>query len=352
MSRRVLHVLASNDRRGAEVFAAALAGALTDHGWDSTLVALRASTSTATVRALTLPPSRVGQLRGLRRLAADHDVVVAHGSTSLPACAIGCTGAAPFIYRSIGDPSYWSAGRLKQLRTDVLLSRAHTVVALFDGARDVLARRRISAALEVIPNAVRAEEFPLVTETARSAARDELGVDGAASVVLFLGALSREKRPERAVGLARARPEITVLIVGDGALRATMKDSANQIDNAHVLGPTERPRTYLAAADLVVVPSDTEGIPAVAIEAGLSGLPVVASDVGGLSAVIDHERTGLLVPVGDDVALVDAVDQALADGTHLGEAARRRCVDLFDIEPVARQWAEVMERAARPRTGA
>jgi glycosyltransferase involved in cell wall biosynthesis len=349
---RVLHVLASNDRRGAEVFAVDLAAALAPLGWESTVVSVSSSSSEATVPAQPLGEAlRISVLWRLRKAAQQHDVVIAHGSSSLKACAFACAGAAPFVYRSIGDPAYWSADGVRRRLTTWLLNRSKTVVALFPGAVDELRSRGVRAALEVIPNAVPAERFPSVTPAARDAARRDLGLDPGATVVLYLGALSSEKRPERALDLAERRPGLSVLVVGDGPLRSALDERARRLPNVRVLGPTTEPQRVLHTADVVVVPSDTEGIPAVAVEAGLSGLPVVASDVGGLSTLVDHGTTGLLVPARDDEAFVEAVDAALADRAAMGRAARERCLQHFDIDPVARRWAEVISAAARPTTG-
>jgi glycosyltransferase involved in cell wall biosynthesis len=350
--RRVLHVLASNDRRGAEVFASELAEALAPLGHRSTLVSLRRSTYSATVPATPIEASsRVGVHRSLRRLARQHDVVIAHGSRSLPACALACAGAAPFVYRSIGDPAYWSDSRAKRVRTKLLLDRTEAVVCLFEAAREVLARRGVRSQLELIPNAVRANEFAFATTEDRLEARRQLGVPPDATVALYLGALSREKRPERCVTLAAARPELSVHVVGDGPMRPDIEAAAATVDNVVVHGPTSTPRRYLQAADVMIVPSDTEGIPGVAIEAGLTGVPTVASNVGGLGELIDDGVTGFLVAAGDDWALAEAVDRAVAQRDELGPAARARCLERFDMAVVAQSWARLIDRAARPRTG-
>lgn len=349
---RVLHVLASNNRRGAEVFAVDLARALGPLGWESTLVAVAASAARATVPAPALGKRLgLGTLRRLRHLASEHDVVVAHGSTSLPACGLACAGSTPFVYRSIGDPGYWSADGRKRRQTTWLLNRAHTVVTLFPAATEVLRSRRIRAELATIPNAVLVGDFPAVTPARRTAARAQLDIAPEATVVLYLGALSPEKRPERAVALGEGRPEWTVLVVGDGVLRGSLEKRAHRSQNVIIHGPTATPNRFLHAADVVLVPSDTEGIPAVAIEAGLTGLPVVASDVGGLSSVIDHGSTGVLVPVGDDEVLAEAIAVALAHREAMGSAARTRCLERFGMAPVAQRWADVLSAAARPRTG-
>lgn len=352
MNGRVLHVLASNDRRGAEVFAVDLARALDALGWAPTIVSLTASRSTATVTAEPIGDGHWRtSLRALRRQAKQHDVVIAHGSTALPACAIACAGAAPFVYRSIGDPSYWSSSGLKGWQTTTLLNRAHTVVALFPAAAETLRSRGVRAELATIPNAVDASAFLLVDEDRRQAARARLGLPAKGPLLVYLGALSREKRPDRAVALGRRRPDLHVAVVGDGPLHGAIEAEAAGVDNVSVLGPTSTPNEALAAADVVIIPSDTEGIPAVAIEAGLSGVPVVASDVGGLSSAVRDDETGYLVPPGDDVAFEAAVDRALSARDRLGRTARDHCLDRFDLDAVARQWAAVIAAAARPTTG-
>lgn len=348
-SRRVLHVLATDDRRGAEVFACALAAELEPLGCSSTVVAVSASGSpTAVPVAPIVAGSSWRAVRSLRRIAADHDVVIAHGSTALPACAAACAGATPFVYRSIGDPVYWSARPVKRVLTTWLLNRAGTVVVLFPEAAEVLRRRGVRAEIVTIPNAVPATDFPAITTESRMTAREELGLAKHATVILYLGALSPEKGPERAIALGRLRHDWTVLVVGDGPLRPGLQRCVERSPNVLLHGPTSTPGRTLHAADVVVVPSDTEGVPAVAIEAGLSGLPVVASDVGGLGSVIEHGRTGLLVPRGDIGALAEAVELALRNRDEIGRAARSRCLECFDIGPVAAQWVDVIDRAVRP----
>jgi glycosyltransferase involved in cell wall biosynthesis len=95
---------------------------------------------------------------------------------------------------------------------------------------------------------------------------------------------------------------------------------------------------------VVVLSSHTEGIPAVLIEAGLSGLPVVATDVGSVREIVVPGETGLLVPPGDDGALAAALQRALGDGHGMGTAARARCLARFDMASVAARWDRLLER--------
>jgi glycosyltransferase involved in cell wall biosynthesis len=108
------------------------------------------------------------------------------------------------------------------------------------------------------------------------------------------------------------------------------------------------------ASDLVVLPSVAEALPTVLIEAAAAGRPVVATRVGGVPEVVDHGRSGLLVPPDDSQALLSAITQILTDperASYLGERARQIAVERFGLERMVDQtldlWAEVLDRGGR-----
>jgi glycosyltransferase involved in cell wall biosynthesis len=109
------------------------------------------------------------------------------------------------------------------------------------------------------------------------------------------------------------------------------------------LGALDDVHPVLAAIETLVIPSVTEGIPAVAIEASLSALPVVASDVGGMSEVVLNGATGYLVPPGDTDALQHAVGDALTNRSALGAAARDHCMAHFTMGRVGQQWSDLID---------
>jgi len=103
----------------------------------------------------------------------------------------------------------------------------------------------------------------------------------------------------------------------------------------------------LGRADIMVFPSrpQGEGMPGVLIEAGLSALPVVATDVPGVRSVVDGGTTGFIVDVDDLDGMVEALARLVEDPslrTTMGEAARKRCVELFSIEVVATMWLRLL----------
>jgi glycosyltransferase involved in cell wall biosynthesis len=96
------------------------------------------------------------------------------------------------------------------------------------------------------------------------------------------------------------------------------------------------------AVDAVVLTSDSEGVPGVLIEAGLSGLPAVATDVGYVRDVVAPGVTGEVVPAGDATAVATALESVLANASRLGAEARRRCADRFDQQKVSDRWAALL----------
>lgn len=350
----VLQVITATDRRGAEVFACELAEPLSDAGLDVRTVALTAGRTASRLDVETLGPRPVGlvALRRLRQLSTQFDVVVAHGSRTLPACAIATLGLrTPFVYRVIGDPRHWSASGLRRLRVRLFLSRASAVVALWPAAAaGLVADYGVPASrARVIPNGVDARRFLPPSPAGRAAARQRFGLDPSAQVVVYLGALSPEKNVPSAIAAIGELPAARLLVVGDGPVRADLERLATRAAPGRVLfaGSIDDPASALAAADVVVLPSLTEGMPAVAIEAGLMGVPVVATDVGAVGEVVRNGDTGFVVPTGDQGALVAALRACLEDGSRLGTEARRWCLERFAMGPIGAGWATLLEEVAR-----
>ncbi|MBN2622848.1 MAG: glycosyltransferase family 4 protein [Acidimicrobiales bacterium] len=351
--RRVLHVITSDQRRGAETFAVDLAAALAARDVASEVVALAPAASGSRLGVPVLGDAALAPvtLRALRRLAAGARVVVAHGSRTLPACALGLAGRrTPVVYRSIGDPAAWAGGGLRRARTRLLLRRTAAVTVLWPGAGDAV--HALYAVppdrIHVIPNAVPAARCPVPDAGARRDARARLGLPGDAPVVAAIGALAAEKRVGAAIGAVAALEGVHLLVAGDGPERAPLEQRAAAVapGRVHFAGSLPGPTDALAAADVVVLTSRTEGMPGVLVEAGLSGVAAVATDVGGVATVVRDGETGVLVPPGDAAALTGGLRRALADRERLGAAARRHCMAHFEMGPVADRWATLVDNLA------
>jgi glycosyltransferase involved in cell wall biosynthesis len=352
-ARGVLHVIVSTQRRGAEMFATDLAHDLLGRGIGSDVVALTAGTERDPLPARVLGRRELGPstLLALRREAAGSSAAVAHGSRTLPACAMALAASGvPFAYRSIGDPSAWSTRGVRRVRTALLLRQARIVTVLWDGAADVLMARHgvPSAKIRVVPNGVAAERCPVPDAPTRVVARRRFGLAADARVVAYIGSLTGEKRVDDAIAAVARLPGVHLLVAGHGPGRAELEARADRDAPGRIrfVGAVPDVAAVYAAADTVVLASRTEGMPGVLIEAGLSELPVVAYDVGAVSEVVADGETGLLVASGDVAALATALRQVLDDPGSMGSAARQLCLARFEMGVVGARWAEVIGELA------
>jgi glycosyltransferase involved in cell wall biosynthesis len=324
-----------------------LAGHLSGAGHPATVVALTTSGGAATldVPVLSAGPARSFRaIRSVRRRAAGFDVVVGHGGpTLLPGLAATAARRAPFVYETIGDPRFWRARRSARLRTSLLLRRADHVVALFARAADALADEGVARSrITVIRSAVDPARFPLRDAGRNAAARAALGVDAGRPVAAVVGALSVEKDPVEA--LRAVPPDWHVLVAGAGPLRADVEAAAASREGpTSVLGSVADVRPVLEAADVLVLASRTEGVPGVAIQAALLGVPVAAFDVGGCAEVVVDGVTGALVPARDRAALSSAVS-ALVGAPPDPVPARSFVAARFDPAAVVPEWVELLGR--------
>jgi glycosyltransferase involved in cell wall biosynthesis len=347
---RILQVVTDTDRRGAQVFAVDLASELTRAGNAVRTVALERGA----VPVLDLPvlgTTRLGYstLRALRRESRAVDVVVAHGSTTLFACAIATPGV-PFVYRQISDSRFWGPPGLRRARVRAGLRRAARVVALWTGSAVALESdfgvppERI----RVIPNGVRADELGPVDRVSRDEQRVAFGLDPARPTVVYVGALVPEKGVDLAIDAVARLETAQLLVAGDGSLRSELEDHARRVAPGRVVfaGTVTQAADAYAAADVVVLASrGGDSMPAVLIEAGLMGVPAVATPIEAIPEIVLAGTTGLLVPVDAAGALADALRALIGDDdrrAQFGLAARAHCTEHFTIERVGSMWASVL----------
>ena len=185
----------------------------------------------------------------------------------------------------------------------------------------------------------------------RSAVRASIGVPQDVMLVGAIGRLSPEKGHEvlvEALGMLRdERSNIHAAIAGEGPSGWELDEQvrANGTGRVvHLLGHRSDVPALLAAADMFALPSHREGLPLALLEAMASGLPVIATDVGGCREVIENGRNGILISPGSPEQMARAIKRlALDEGLRraLGYAARRTIEQRFSIDRMVRQVEEL-----------
>lgn len=174
-------------------------------------------------------------------------------------------------------------------------------------------------------------------------------------LVVTVANLNRFKAPgllvlvDAAARVLDAAPAVRFVLVGDGPCREEVMArvaARGLTDRIHLVGARPDVPAILAACELKVLPSFSEGLPNAVLEAMAAGKPVVATRVGGIpEAVVDGE-TGLLVAPGDPAALAAAILQVLADpvrAADMGRAGRRRVAASFGLDRMAREVEALYE---------
>ncbi len=251
----------------------------------------------------------------------------------------------------------WTAAtwkvRIYETLDRIALRRMDQVVCVSAAQADkVLASGVSSSKVSVIRNAIRPEQFAEVD----SAALTELQggfVDRPAKIVGAAGRLSPEKGfnvlIEAVPHVLKSRPDVGFALFGDGPERAALTKRVTELGlerQVVFFGFRTDVGRFLPHFDVLALPSFTEGLPVVALEACVSAVPVVATAVGGTPEVIEDRVTGLLVPPGDPPALARGLLEALDGeaGQIFAQRARERVLNEFTFSQQASAYAELIER--------
>jgi glycosyltransferase involved in cell wall biosynthesis len=257
------------------------------------------------------------------------------------ALVAGFLARVPVVATFHGDTGSTRAVRIYELVGRMLGNFTRGVAAVSRALEQRLRRWVRAAPVAFVPNGLPA---PLaLTAAERAAARAAYGIPADAFCVAVIGRLSVEKGHRVLFDALRGRQAV-VLVAGDGPLRAELEQAASGVD-ARFLGYLADPRPVFAAADVVALPSLTEGLPLVALEALALGRCVVASAVGELPELLGG-GAGVLVPPGDARALSEALDR-VKNGGDFGSRAVERA-RRYDVAAMAGAYASLYARALSP----
>lgn len=267
------------------------------------------------------------------------DVVYATGIYHRVAAACAIAGT-PLVLKLVNDPAYersrnWGrttstleafqsvdardpVARVLCVARDRALNSARELIVPSEYLARIVRSWGVLAPVTVISNPA------VVAPSTRSRAqlRDELGMQGPTAV--FAGRLVRQKNLELAIEVMRGLQGLRLVIIGDGPERPALMRSvaaAGVEDRVSILPAVSQQQAgdWMRAADVTLLPSDWENFPHAVVESLAQGTPVIATAVGGVPEIVEHDRTGWLVGGGDRTALTDALRHFVGD-----ESARLR----------------------------
>jgi glycosyltransferase involved in cell wall biosynthesis len=299
-----------------------------------------------------------GWRRALRHADSEPDLVV---TQSINADIVGSAIAAR-AHSAHVSTAHFNVGpgaprsRYRDLMARVLAPRLDAVIAVSEAQLPRLQRlgyRR--PAIRIIPNGV---EVPAVAHPAREV-REALGIDPSEFLALLVATLRPEKRADLFVAAVRrahvADRRVRGAVAGGGPELESVRALAGNDGVVQVLGTRADVPDLMQAADVVCLASDAEGVPMAVLEAMALGKPTVATRVGGVPEAVNDEKTGLLVPTNDEPAFASALLRLATEPefrARLGETGRLRHRELFGVDRMMEEYAQVFEAVLEAKASA
>lgn len=278
--------------------------------------------------------------------------MAAHGGEALKYAVLAGIDSSRLIYLRIGISSRKLEGRLRRRLYAWLLTKPERIVGVSDATAEELASEFGVAGerITVIPNARDASLY-----------HPPEGRPEAPPILVFVGHMTTTKRPELFLELvARLREEgesFEALMVGDGPLLPDITTEGTRL-GVEVLGRRQDVPELLRQGHVFVFTSrsESEGMPGVLIEAAMSGLPIVTTDVPGARDVVADGITGFVVGEHDTDQLVECTRVLLRDAglrAEMGTAARERAIQRFSEKANVELWrtliGEITGEASDPK---
>ena len=358
------------------MFALELASGLDSLGHDNRVVALGLAFDggrdpdlpALTTQTAIGPRAIVASALHLRRLLAREpfDVVLAHGGSAAQAASLVPRSRRPLLIwqRILGfPPAIWKPAQRRWWQ--FIMRRIDVIVAMTHDIEDESRRLGFTGPIWEIGtyNTRSPQRFAGVDRTEATARlRREVGVDDDVPLLGLVGHLVDQKRPERAIEvleliLSQSQPAHLV-VAGDGPLRTqVVREIRERGLGPHVslIGHRSDIEQVYGGLDVLLLTSDDEGIPGVAIEAQMAGCPVVTFPLGGVDTVVENGRTGVVLARPDTVLMAEHTVRLLQRPCLLhafGDEARRTTGQFSTSQAAGEYGARLTELYERRRLAA
>jgi glycosyltransferase involved in cell wall biosynthesis len=355
---------------GAERTLLELATFLRDQGWDSRIVALEGDGAGELMRRAAehgiaceayVPTGRLGlvpMLGRLRAMLGRESRAVVHSHGYKPDILIAALGV-PRRLPCLATCHSWYSETMKDKALEYLDKWAvrrfdHVVAVSEEIYRDLRASRTPAAKLSRIDNGI---SIPALDRPQREEIRAEWNLAPGEKLVVQIGRLAKSKRNTLLLKAVADLPRdiaARVVLIGDGEERSALAEyarSAGIEDRVIFAGYRPDAAAIMAAADVLAITSNKEGLPIVLLEAMAVGCPIIATAVGAIPQVLSPQ-SAWIIPVDDDAALVRALREALGEASPARErAAKAKSVFLasYARDVMGRQYLDLYERAWRAR---
>jgi glycosyltransferase involved in cell wall biosynthesis len=232
---------------------------------------------------------------------------------------------------------------------NLILSKIDAAVGVSQASlNDMVALHGYNKPTTVIHRAIQENKFKHVPS--KENCRTKFNINSTDKVLLFLGNLTPQKRPDRFVEIIKLVkqnfPDIKAWIVGDGVLRQETESLVNKYNlqnNIKFWGYQQNVTELIAASDLLVLSSDTEGLPGVVLECGYLSVPAVSANVGGINECLENGKTGYVVQTQNPEEYANYINELLNNEnkrTSMGALSMEKVKSGFTMDMVAEKYLQ------------
>jgi len=233
----------------------------------------------------------------------------------------------------------------KELISKLVLKNANAVIALTEDMKKEM-QKICNRGVPVIPNGIDLEKFGDLPT--KEAIRGRLGLNNSDSVIVFVGSLRPVKGVKyliQAMDIVRQKDtNARLMLVGDGEERDYLRSVVSELHLGRYVTfvgevTNDDVPQYMIASDVFALPSLSEGFPVVSLEAMASGLPIVATKIGGLPEIIEDGRNGFLVKPREAKEIAEKVLHLLGD-----DDLRKRISENNKEKAKSYSWKSIVQR--------
>ncbi|MBO0445517.1 glycosyltransferase [Enterococcus ureilyticus] len=296
-------------------------------------------------RALLVPFMFIAMYFAIRKEMKKVDAV--HSNWLIPQGIIQQFFKKPFVLTGLGgDVTSLNKGFIKKMKMRTLL-KASAVTVVSKDLKEHLEKEYRYEKAEVIPMGVDLTKF------SPKYRQDNFFETNGKPVILFVGRLA-EKKGAKYLIRAMAKIDAVLIIVGDGPEKEVLMQEANHVQaDIRFVGSKNKDELAVinASCDIFCVPSvvakdgDKDGLPVALIEAMASGVPVVASDVGGINEAVEDNVNGFLVEPSDVQELESKLNELLSERNRrldMGKKARLKAEE-FDFIEIGKKYKQIFD---------
>ncbi|MGK0724381.1 glycosyltransferase family 4 protein [Aerococcus urinaeequi] len=237
------------------------------------------------------------------------------------------------------------------------IGTANYFIAISDEISKNIQNRKSKKSMIVrIPNGVQVDRFHPIDSLEKNNLRKKLGFETNENILIYIGAInSRKGIPEFLDALEELNSSVKLKVVICGPILEDInfKERINRINNLSnsinidYRGTIDNPEDYMKVSDIFILPSHSEGLPNVLLEAGACGLSLIATDIGGSREIVLDKESGLLVPVNNKGKIAQAITM-LTENKELQKRfksrARNHIVEHFSVQSVANQYINLYKK--------